>query len=688
MALSRCFRDRPVRAGATVGFAAVALGAVGLLPAQALTSPGLVTTTPDSTVATADGRVSALLQVGNTLYVGGQFNNVGGAPHVGLAALDATTGQVLPFTADVSGIAPGTTDSGVTSLAVTPDGRYLIVGGTFSRVQGQSRTNLAEIDLTTRVVTAWSPVPNGGVLALAAVGSQVLVGGKFGAINGQHLGPLVEVDATTGAPNTSFKPVVGPVTPVSPVRALNVLPGGASVLIGGDFTTVGGLSRPHLASISTASGAVTAWRPLANSCPVNSIATDARLIRVFVACGGGTIGGNRLDAFYLNTGGSAWPQLGGATAPSVSDGNYASVAVLGDTVYGGGHFDNVNGSPQRKLAAFDAYTGSQLSWNAGFDSALGVFAVLTTPGHLWAGGDFTAPAAHLARFTVATSPAPSAPVPAVVAVQGTNKAAYVWSSVTNSWTNYGGRVAGPPAILGTPGGHFYLVASNETGTLYSRTDRTGWSAAAGSGSVCYDPGLTYADANSTTLLVACMGSTKAVYVSRWATTPGANPYFSSFSSLGGVVTAGPAAYVNPATSMPVYDAVGKTFDTTLADLYTRTDPSPWTAMNIRCASHPAAGTATGNDVYTACRDSLDNTLHLTIGGTGAPNGGFDGSLGGAAVGGVGLAVAPDDTATSIFVQGTNGQLYRNTAGNDGTASGWASLGGALVGGVRATPLLP
>ncbi len=669
--------------GATTVAVTVAVAlAAGVHPARALTSPGLVSQSPDSGVATADGRVSAFVQSGNVLYVGGQFHHIGGYARNGVAALDATSGQVIPgFTATVSGFTDGEPDGGVASLAIAPGGQ-LVVGGTFGSVNGVARSNLAKVSAATgELYTSWNPAPNNTVAAVAVAGGRVLVGGKFGVISGVRIARLAEVDVTSGAAYTGFAP-----NPNAPVRALHVNPGGGSVIVGGDFTSVVGLSRPHLALLSVGTGAAYAWRPNAALCPVYSIATDARPIRVFVGCGGGASGGNRVDAFYYSTGGSAWPGLGSAAAPARANGDVDAVAVLGDTVYAGGHFSTVNGTDQKKLAAFDAYTGELQTFNAGFEpapgeSVLGVLALLATAGRLWAGGDFTNPANRLARFTVRTPPAPSSPVPAAVAVQSTNGAAYVYRADTGTWVSYGGRVTGPPAVATAPSPYgLYLVASTPSGRLYSRTTTTGWTPAAASTNVCTGPDLTYAQGR---LVLACTGGNRAVYTAEFDPARSGNPYFGTFTSLGGTAYAGPAVYRDAAGTLH-FTAVGGTHDSTLATLYTRTGSTGFTAVNTRCASHPATGTRVGQLLYTGCRDSIDSTLHVTISVPGRSSAVFDGSLGGGLVGGVGVAVAGDDGAATFFAEGTSGAVYRNTVSSDGTASGWASIGGLVAGGVRAT----
>lgn len=275
-------------------------------------------------------------------------------------------------------------------------------------------------------------------------------------------------------------------------------------------------------------------------------------------------------------------------------------------------------------------------------------------------------------------------VAAAVTSEGSNGAAYVYRADTGTWASYGGRITGAPAVATARSPYkLYLVASTPNGLLYARTATTNWTVAAPTNSFCAEPDLTYA---GTRLLVACTGSNKALYTARFDTTKPGNPYFGTFTGLGGSLTAGPAVYPSMTTATPTYVAVGGTHDATLADLYTRTDSTWWTALNARCASHPAAGSRAGSLTYTGCRDSLDGTLHVTISAPDQSSALFDGSLGGRLIGGVGVAVAADDSAATFFVEGTNGQVYRKTVSSDRTATGWISLGGKVLGGVRATPL--
>ena len=97
--------------------------------------------------ATIDGSsVEDLALSGGRLYVGGGFSAVNGVPRSSLAALDPATGAVDPRL-DVPFTVPRQGRLRVEKLDVTPDGARLVAAGTFTRVAGQERHQLAVVDV-------------------------------------------------------------------------------------------------------------------------------------------------------------------------------------------------------------------------------------------------------------------------------------------------------------------------------------------------------------------------------------------------------------------------------------------------------------------------------------------------------------------------------------------------------------
>ncbi|MEV0839226.1 WD40 repeat domain-containing protein [Actinocatenispora sera] len=107
--------------------------------------------------AHSDGGVVRTLALhDNQLYVGGAFHWLNGTQHSLLGRMNATTGQIDPsFQVDAS--VPRSGSEYVWTMAVSPDGNTLVVGGNFTQVNGQARNQLAMIDLTgTPQLADWS----------------------------------------------------------------------------------------------------------------------------------------------------------------------------------------------------------------------------------------------------------------------------------------------------------------------------------------------------------------------------------------------------------------------------------------------------------------------------------------------------------------------------------------------------
>jgi ribosomal protein L24E len=99
---------------------------------------------------------------GERIYVGGEFTQIGGVARPGLAALDPTTGAVLPWTpASITGNAvldlkpQPIANSRVEAIFIKGDTIY--IGGTFNNVGGQARTGLAALDRRDGHVLPWNP---------------------------------------------------------------------------------------------------------------------------------------------------------------------------------------------------------------------------------------------------------------------------------------------------------------------------------------------------------------------------------------------------------------------------------------------------------------------------------------------------------------------------------------------------
>ncbi|MFG2311910.1 LamG-like jellyroll fold domain-containing protein [Streptomyces sp. NPDC048566] len=114
-------------------------GAVNGTQVSSLAAIDIATCTPKADFhPSVPATVRALAVTDDTVYLGGDFTSVGGDPHARYAAVDATSGAVKSFQADVD--EPGR------AVAVTPDGSKVILGGDFFTVNGASSHALAVVD--------------------------------------------------------------------------------------------------------------------------------------------------------------------------------------------------------------------------------------------------------------------------------------------------------------------------------------------------------------------------------------------------------------------------------------------------------------------------------------------------------------------------------------------------------------
>ena len=93
------------------------------------------------------GNVRSMRQSGGKLYIAGAFNWLDGVQRHGLARIDAATGAIDPgFVVDATDGRNGASPY-VWTIDITPDGRTLVMGGNFMTVNGQSRNQIALIDI-------------------------------------------------------------------------------------------------------------------------------------------------------------------------------------------------------------------------------------------------------------------------------------------------------------------------------------------------------------------------------------------------------------------------------------------------------------------------------------------------------------------------------------------------------------
>jgi hypothetical protein len=144
------------------------------------------------------GVVIALALRSGTLYVGGGFESMGGAMRHSLAALDVSSGIALPWNPDPRGATPSPEVQ-----ALAPFGTDFLIGGRFTSVAGQPRTNLAAVETGSDMVTAWRGDTDGWVWAMMEYDGTVYVGGSFSRIGLMSRGNLAAIESSAAQPKAA-----------------------------------------------------------------------------------------------------------------------------------------------------------------------------------------------------------------------------------------------------------------------------------------------------------------------------------------------------------------------------------------------------------------------------------------------------------------------------------------------------
>ena len=144
------------------------------------------------------GRSLALSEDGKTLYVAGEFDRVNDEWHSRLAAFDISQGHGTL----ISSFQPVFSTT-VKDIAVAGDTLY--VGGYFTKVNKQQRTRLAALKASTGELLDWTASaegPNAQVYAIEVSPdhSKVVIGGSFSSVNGSSKPGygMALLDASTG----------------------------------------------------------------------------------------------------------------------------------------------------------------------------------------------------------------------------------------------------------------------------------------------------------------------------------------------------------------------------------------------------------------------------------------------------------------------------------------------------------
>ena len=343
---------------------------------------------------TGGSGVNCIAVSDSTIYLGGDFTQCGGKPRNALASVSATDALATSWNPNPQ--RAGGARPTIQALVVIDDVVY--AGGEFTTIGARSRGRLAAVQGSGlgQALPDWQADANGPVQAILAWESDLLIAGGFTLIGG-------EIDLTKNPPRqtggtarrgfarlsqanalvSNWGPQLSLLKPATQgsVVAYGAAVQGNLILLGGNFVSLGGATRPHIAALSLLTGAATDWNPAADS-TVRTLALGRQ---------GLYVGGS-----FTNIGGAPRPRLaeidlatGQATTwdPQFGAGQFvAAIAPAGTSVFVGGTFQNVGGRARQNLAEID-FTGSVTEWDPKPNGAIG--ALLFDRDQLFVGGNFS-----------------------------------------------------------------------------------------------------------------------------------------------------------------------------------------------------------------------------------------------------------------------------------------------------------
>lgn len=296
------------------------------------------------------------------VYFGGSFEDYNGDDR-SRGLVRVSSAAVLDKSWDIRELAP------VSDLQLLGD--FLYVAGGFSSVATYTdgtvaRSGLARIHvggpLDGRLDLTWNPSVNGPVELLEDAGSTLYIAGSFSSVNGVSRTRMAAIlTAGPGEPISlgSFNP-----QPDGRVEVMKLISG--RIYFGGEFGMVGGTTQPYLAR-SSGSGLDGSWTPDING-PVSSLAGGGGYLYV-----GGSF--NRVEEVPIRALARYSLSEAMATADTTwepdPDGEVNQLLLSGNNLYAAGVFLEIGELPQRFLARIDvAGTTADTSFRPGLNGAI------------------------------------------------------------------------------------------------------------------------------------------------------------------------------------------------------------------------------------------------------------------------------------------------------------------------------
>lgn len=285
------------------------------------------------------------------LYIGGEFNSIGGIRRKNLAHLLVDGSVDSKFIMD--------TDGEVMDLDL--HNSTLFVGGRFSLVQGALRPMLAGISVagTPALTSLHISSVSGTVIQQVAASKTglIFVAGDFFDLNDTSIDNLAAIQISDSSLVPSFSP-----NPDNDVQALFVQ--GSTLYIGGSFQEIFGVSRNYGAAYNFSSKTLTNWMPESNDYiqTIDSISGSILLGGAFT----------KINTNIPRTGIALVDSNTGAALIGFNlsiSGGYSSISTIfvdsaNDWIYLAGDFNSILGASRQNLARLQLSTLNLDTWSA------------------------------------------------------------------------------------------------------------------------------------------------------------------------------------------------------------------------------------------------------------------------------------------------------------------------------------
>ena len=332
-----------------------------------------------------NGRVSSIITVKNTVFIAGDFTSVRPAG-AGAGTGEVARSHLAAFRRDTGALRGWNprTNGPVSALAASPSGHTIFVGGDFSQLGGVTRHNLGAVSAKSGAATRFRAGTNGEVSALAVTRSRVYFGGSFTHVSGHRRGRLAAVNQR-GRLLRRWRPRAS-----GKVRSMVLSHDRRQIYVGGGFGAVNGHPHEHLAVLSARSGRVAKWKDHPGYAVWGIVVHKQRVYIGGNGVGGhvAAYGLQGKRAWTVQTDGGV-QAMAFQRGRVIAGGHFRNICVGVSGGNPTGFTCPKEGANRPRLLALRPRSGAATSWKPRLNSKLGVFALATTGTAVYAGGDFT-----------------------------------------------------------------------------------------------------------------------------------------------------------------------------------------------------------------------------------------------------------------------------------------------------------